>query len=114
MLFQMLGHYASVTKMPETKTINRVEAEHKTIQRYLAFYRNNNNKIVINKVFTTALDHEVSCCFCEKEHVSSSSVIVVSFNDALVSNLNLYFCSEQCKNLWLLREDDQIIPTSIP
>lgn len=100
----------------EPKIVRRIEAEHKAVQNMLAFYRNNNNKLVINKVFNMTLEqgHEVNCCLCERVHGNGTTIVVVSFNDAMVSNLNLYFCSEQCKNLWLLREDDQITPTSIP
>lgn len=49
---------------------------------------------------------KILCCLCAARNFPDAYVIVL--NDRPVTHMELYFCSEVCKDLWLLQNSERI------
>lgn len=49
---------------------------------------------------------KIICCLCAARDLTEAFLIVL--NDRPVSHMELYFCSEECKDLWILQNSERI------
>lgn len=67
--------------------------------------------IVIDKIYRGKTFSTVHCSLCDTTLKEETPVVIARYNDVLV-NINLFFCNEQCKDLFVLQNAAYIKPSA--